>query len=53
MTTTTSSGRGLRDSYRMTISRGLSMKHNAHVEDYYRHILFNLNSKDVNKFEGY
>jgi len=29
------------------------VKLNQHVEDYYRNKLFNLNSKDKNKFEGY
>jgi hypothetical protein len=29
------------------------VKLNQHVADYYRHKLFNLNSKDKNKFEGY
>ena len=29
------------------------VKLNQHVADYYRHTLFNLNSKDKNKFEGY
>jgi len=29
------------------------VKLNRHVEDYWRNKLFNLNSKDKNKFEGY
>jgi hypothetical protein len=29
------------------------LKLNRHVEDYWRNKLFNLNSKDKNKFEGY
>ena len=26
---------------------------NRHVEDFYRHKYFNLNSKDKNRFDGY